>query len=92
MAVKVKYKLKQEKGVLHIGGGRFFYPGESYKLTAKEVEDYGHYFEEEEVEDKKSGEKQTAKDSNDDGGGQNPGELPKEPPADQQEGKEEDKK
>lgn len=44
---KSKYKLKQEKGVLHIGGGRFFYPGESYELTAKELASHGHYFSEE---------------------------------------------
>lgn len=42
---KSKYKLKQEKGVLHIGGGRFFYPGESYELSADELETYGDYFE-----------------------------------------------
>ena len=45
MAAKSKYKLKQEKGVLHIGGGRFFYPGESYELSADESESYGAYFE-----------------------------------------------
>ena len=42
---KSKYKLKQEKGVLHIGEGRFFYPGESYELSADELETYGDYFE-----------------------------------------------
>ena len=42
---KSKYKLKQEKGVLHIGGGRFFHPGESYELSADELETYGDYFE-----------------------------------------------
>ena len=46
MAAKIKYKLKQEKGVLHIGGGRFFYPGESYELSAEEFETYGDYFDE----------------------------------------------
>lgn len=46
MAEKVKYKLKQKKGVLHVGGGRFFYPGESYELSAKDVKAYGKYFEE----------------------------------------------
>jgi hypothetical protein len=50
MAVKIKYQLKQEKGVLHIGGGRFFYPGKSYELTTKEVVDYGTYF----IEEKKT--------------------------------------
>lgn len=45
--VKSKYKLKQDKGVLHIGGGRFFYPGETYELTAKELASHGHYFNEE---------------------------------------------
>ena len=44
MATKSKYKLKQEKGVLHIGGGRFFYPAESYELSAEELENYGDYF------------------------------------------------
>lgn len=44
MATKIKYMLKQEKGVLHIGGGRFFYPGETYELSAEEVEIYGDYF------------------------------------------------
>ena len=46
MATKRKYKLKQQKGVLHIGGGRFFYPGQPYELTAKELAGYGKYFEE----------------------------------------------
>lgn len=45
MAAKSKYKLKQEKGVLHIGGGRFFYPAESYELSADELENYDSYFE-----------------------------------------------
>lgn len=45
MATKIKYKLKQEKGVLHIGGGHFFYPGEPYELSADELETYGDYFE-----------------------------------------------
>lgn len=31
---KVQYK--HEKGVLHIGGGRFFNPGEAHEVTAKE--------------------------------------------------------
>lgn len=53
MAVKSKYKLKQEKGVLHIGGGRFFYPQESYELTAKELAEYGTYFTEEKKADTK---------------------------------------
>ena len=44
---KVKHKLKQKEGVLRIGGGRFFYPGEAYELTAKEVAVYGSYFTEE---------------------------------------------
>ena len=47
MAAKIKYRLKQEKGVLHIGGGRFFYPEESYELTPKDLADYGDYFTEE---------------------------------------------
>lgn len=47
MAVKNKYKLKQEKGVLHIGGGRFFYPEETYELTSKDLADYKEYFVEE---------------------------------------------
>lgn len=50
MAEKIKYKLKQEKGVLHIGGGRFFHPGEAYALTVKEYKAYGHYFEKVEAE------------------------------------------
>lgn len=54
MAVKYKYVLKQETGVLHIGGGRFFYPQESYELTAKELTEYGTYF----IEEKKVGTKE----------------------------------
>jgi hypothetical protein len=56
-----QYKLKQEKGVLHVGGGRFFYPGETYGLTDEEAATYGHYFSEEQVavveEDEEQGEK-----------------------------------
>lgn len=44
-----QYKLKQEKGVLHVGGGRFFYPGETYGLTDAEAATYGHYFSEEQA-------------------------------------------
>ena len=44
-----QYKLKQEKGVLHVGGGRFFYPDETYGLTDAEAATYGHYFSEEQV-------------------------------------------
>lgn len=54
MDTKIKYKLKQEKGVLHVGGGRFFYPGESYELTDEEVEMYEGYFDvSDELEGKK---------------------------------------
>lgn len=54
MDAKIKYKLKQEKGVLHVGGGRFFYPGESYELTDEEVEMYEGYFDvSDELEGKK---------------------------------------
>jgi hypothetical protein len=49
MAAKIKYKLKQEKGVLHVGGGRFFYPGEIYDLTDDEIATYGQYFSEEQA-------------------------------------------
>lgn len=41
-----QYKLKQEKGVLHIGGGRFFYPGVAYSLEDDVVETFGGYFDE----------------------------------------------
>lgn len=41
-----QYKLKQEKGVLHIGGGRFFYPGVAYSLEDDVVETFGDYFNE----------------------------------------------
>ncbi len=51
MAAKIKYKLKQEKGVLHVGGGRFFYPRESYDLTDDEAATYGYYFNEEQIAD-----------------------------------------
>lgn len=55
------YKLKQEKGVLHVGGGRFFYPGETYDLTDVEAVTYGHYFSEEQAavveEDEELGDK-----------------------------------
>lgn len=44
-----QYKLKQEIGVLHVGGGRFFYPGEAYDLTDMEAVTYGHYFTEEQA-------------------------------------------
>ena len=54
MDTKFKYKLKQEKGVLHVGGGRFFYPGESYELTDAEVEMYEGYFD---VSDEQEGKK-----------------------------------
>ena len=92
MAGKIKYKLKQEKGVLHIGGGRFFYPGESYELSNQELKDYEHYFEEEKIEEDKktTDKKQTTEDGG--GGEQNSGELPKEPATGQQDGKEKDKK
>ncbi|KGK88034.1 hypothetical protein [Clostridium sp. HMP27] len=40
-----KYMLKQKEGVLHIGGGIFFYPGEKYK--AEEFQGYEEYFVEE---------------------------------------------
>jgi hypothetical protein len=36
MAAKVKVQFKHKKGVLHIGGGRFFYPGEPVEVTAAE--------------------------------------------------------
>lgn len=39
-----QYKLKQEKGVLHIGGGRFFYPGIAYSLEDEVVDVFGDYF------------------------------------------------
>lgn len=41
-----QYKLKQEKGVLHIGGGRFFYPGVAYSLDDDVVDIFGGYFDE----------------------------------------------
>lgn len=41
-----QYKLKQEKGVLHIGGGRFFYPGVAYSLEDDVVDTFGDYFSE----------------------------------------------
>lgn len=44
MADKIKYKLKQEKGVLHVGGGRFFYPGDTYELSAEDLDSFGGYF------------------------------------------------
>jgi hypothetical protein len=47
--MSIQYKLKQEKGVLHVGGGRFFYPGETYDLADVEAATYGHYFSEEEA-------------------------------------------
>jgi hypothetical protein len=47
--MSIQYKLKQEKGVLHVGGGRFFYPGETYDLTDVEAVTYGHYFSEEQA-------------------------------------------
>jgi hypothetical protein len=46
-----QYKLKQEKGVLHVGGGRLFYPNEDYDLTEAEAATYGHYFNEEQISD-----------------------------------------
>lgn len=36
MAAKVKVQFKHKKGVLHIGGGRFFHPGELVDVTASE--------------------------------------------------------
>lgn len=41
-----QYKLKQEKGVLHIGGGRFFYPGVAYSLEDDVADTFGDYFDE----------------------------------------------
>ena len=41
-----QYKLKQEKGVLHIGGGRFFYPGVAYSLEDEVADTFGDYFSE----------------------------------------------
>lgn len=59
--MSIQYKLKQEKGVLHVGGGRFFYPGETYDLTDVEAVTYGHYFSEEQAavveEDEELGDK-----------------------------------
>lgn len=37
------YKLKQKEGALHIGGGRFFYPNETY--AQKEFKGFEKYFE-----------------------------------------------
>ena len=41
-----QYKLKQERGVLHIGGGRFFYPGIAYSLEDDVAVTFGNYFDE----------------------------------------------
>ncbi len=41
----IKYQLKQGKGVLHIGGGRFFYPSISYELSDEVSQSHGCHFE-----------------------------------------------
>ncbi|MES5896977.1 hypothetical protein [Bacillus cereus group sp. RP43] len=53
-------QLKHERGVLHIGGGRFFYAGEPQEVTAKErdelLETYGDLEEFKQPKNKKEGE------------------------------------
>lgn len=56
MAMKTKYRLIQENGVLHIGGGRFFFPKNDYYLTQAEVGGFGHYFIKETVQEEKADE------------------------------------
>lgn len=49
---------KQKTGVLHIGGGRFFYANEPHKVTAKERDELlGAYSDLEEVKESKTASK-----------------------------------
>lgn len=51
-------QLKHENGVLHIGGGRFFYAGEPQKVSAKERDELlGTYEDLEEVKEEKQSSK-----------------------------------
>ncbi|PID03607.1 hypothetical protein CSV67_02905 [Sporosarcina sp. P2] len=57
---KVQYK--QKTGVLHIGGGRFFYAQEPVEVTAKERDDLLELYSDlEEVKDSKKEEQEESK-------------------------------
>lgn len=57
---KVQYK--QKTGVLHIGGGRFFYAQEPVEVTAKERDDLLEMYSDlEEVKDSKKEEQEEPK-------------------------------
>ncbi|USG63989.1 hypothetical protein NDK47_17725 [Brevibacillus ruminantium] len=54
MAKIIKYK--HEKGALHIGGGRFFYAGETYEVPEEEAKQLTTAYDDlETVEEKKAG-------------------------------------